>query len=135
MLASGPRACIAASPVSSDTVSGLSCQSYQLRRVTAPRGSNSPNVLTMRSTEAPVRSRASSSNLRAWLSSASLLGTDSGDTSHQRKAAGPLSTFERVDDREARAYTVRWKCAIGATTIQAPGAMTDLATQVRGRED
>ena len=36
MLASGPRACIAASPVSSDTVSGRSCQSYQLRLVTAP---------------------------------------------------------------------------------------------------
>src|SRR3954471_12985386 len=38
MLASAPRACIAASPVSSDTVSGRSCQSYQLRRVAAPRG-------------------------------------------------------------------------------------------------
>src|SRR3954464_7788469 len=89
MLASGPRACIAASPVSSDTVSGRSCQSYQLRLVTAPRGCSSPNVLTMRSTEAPVRSRACSSNLRAWVSSTSLSGTGSGDTGHQRKAAGP----------------------------------------------
>src|SRR4051812_29050900 len=43
----------------------------------------------MRSTEAPVRSRACSSSLRAWLWSVSRLGTGCGDTGHQRKAAGP----------------------------------------------
>ena len=106
MLASGPRACIAASPVNSDTVSGRSCQSYQLRLVTAPRGWSSPNVLTMRSTEAPMRSRACSSSLRAGLSSASLLGTGCGDTGHQRKAAGPLGD-QRLDGYATQAYTVR----------------------------
>jgi hypothetical protein len=42
-----------------------------------------------------VRSRACSSNLRAWLSSASLLGTGSGDTGHQRKAAETMVARER----------------------------------------
>jgi hypothetical protein len=86
----------------------------------------------MRSTEAPVRSRASSSNLRAWLSSASLLGTGCGDTGHQRKAVGPMAASQRVDGRETRAYSVRFECTIGAITIQAAWVMTDLATQVRG---
>src|SRR4051794_21777081 len=50
----------------------------------------------MRSTEAPVRSRACSSSLRAWLSSASLLGTGCGDTGHQRKAAGTMSAYQSL---------------------------------------
>src|SRR3954453_5081586 len=87
----------------------------------------------MRSTEAPVRSRASSSNLRAWLSSASLLGTGSGDTGHQRKAAGPMAAAQRVDGREARAYSVRYKCTLGAVTAQATWVATDLATQAQGQ--
>jgi hypothetical protein len=61
----------------------------------------------MRSTEAPVRSRACSSSLRTWLSSASLLGTGSGDTDHQRTAAGAMTAYQRLDDRETRAYSVR----------------------------
>src|SRR3954468_11429564 len=57
----------------------------------------------MRSTEAPVRSRACSSSLRAWRSSHSLSGTGFGDTGHQRKAAGSMAAYERLDGREPRA--------------------------------
>src|SRR3954451_20608399 len=87
----------------------------------------------MPSTEAPFRSRASSSNLRAWPSSASLLGTGSEDTGHQRKAAGPWAASRRVDVRETRAYSVHYSCSIGASTIQRT-IMTEMAIQVRGRQ-
>jgi hypothetical protein len=52
--------------------------------------------LTMRSTEAPVRSRACSNNLRAWLSSAARLGAGSGDAVHQRKAAGIVAALSEA---------------------------------------
>src|SRR4051794_38738350 len=60
--------------------------------------------------EAPVRSRACSSNLRACASSASLLGNWSEDTRHQRKAAALVGAYQRLDGRAARAYSVRQKC-------------------------
>jgi hypothetical protein len=48
-----------------------------------------------------VRLRANSSNWRAWLSSAALLGTGSVGTDHQRKATRLVAASQELDDRAA----------------------------------
>src|SRR3954453_582000 len=81
----------------------------------------------MRSTEAPVRSRACSSSRRAWRSSASLLGTGSGDKGHQRKAVGPLAD-QRVDVAK-HGHTLYGRSAMSASIIRSLCGVTVLVPE------